>query len=330
MLTATTAASPIGDNLKTDEIMTTAIESSRHAVVPVDGLLLLNKPAGITSNRALQTVKRLLNAQKAGHTGSLDPAATGMLPLCFGEATKVCAYLLDADKTYRVTAKLGEATNTGDADGEMTETARVPELDRDAWEQILQQFLGETEQVPPMYSALKKDGKRLYELARKGQVVHREPRGIRIDEISLLEASASRLVCRVRCSKGTYIRTLVEDIAKAAGTVAHAARLHRESVGDFRAEDMLDLPGAEQIAAAGPDALRARLLPADLALKSWPQCELSADSADRFGGGQVVAAAAIGPEGLVRVYGPARRFIGVGCLSVDGQLAPRRIFRLAG
>jgi len=173
--------------------MSTAIESARRTAVPVDGLLLLDKPAGITSNRALQKVKRLLKAKKAGHTGSLDPAATGMLPLCFGEATKVCAYLLEADKTYRVTAKLGEATNTGDADGEVTSTATVPDLDRGAWEQILEQFLGETEQVPPMYSALKKDGKRLYELARKGQVVHRDPRRIRIDEISLLEVSASRL-----------------------------------------------------------------------------------------------------------------------------------------
>ena len=147
----------------------------------VDGLLLLNKPAGMTSNRALQQVKRLLNAKKAGHTGSLDPAATGMLPLCFGEATKVCAYLLDADKTYRVTARLGIATDTADGDGKEIASADVPELTAEQWSDLLQGFLGESEQIPPMYSALKKDGKRLYELARKGEIVERAPRAIRIE-----------------------------------------------------------------------------------------------------------------------------------------------------
>ena len=209
--------------------------------VAIDGLLLLNKPPGLTSNQALQRVKRLLNARKAGHTGSLDPAATGMLPLCFGEATKVCAFLLDADKTYRVSAKLGTATDTGDATGVETAEAAVPSLSTDDWAEILLQFRGESLQVPPMYSALKINGKRLYELARKGQVVEREARPIRIDEIDLLEIAGSRLVFRVRCSKGTYVRTLVEDIAAAAGTVAHTAQLHRETVGDFRADDMLDL-----------------------------------------------------------------------------------------
>jgi tRNA pseudouridine55 synthase len=304
--------------------------NDRPNAAPVDGLLLLNKPAGITSNQALQKVKRLLQAKKAGHTGSLDPAATGMLPLCFGEATKVCAYLLEADKTYRVTARLGEATNTGDRDGEISATAEVPDLERRAWEQILAQFCGEIEQVPPMFSALKKDGKRLYELARKGQVVEREARRIRIDEISLLEISGTRLVLRVKCSKGTYIRTLVEDIAKAAGTVAHTARLHRETVGDFQAEDMLDLPGAERVAEAGPDALRARLLPTDMALSSWPDYHIPEDAAERFCGGQAVAVASGGAEGLVRVYAGEERFLGVGQLGSDSLLAPRRIFRLAG
>ncbi len=308
----------------------TSNDSARPIAAPVDGLLLLNKPAGITSNQALQKVKRLLQAKKAGHTGSLDPAATGMLPLCFGEATKVCAYLLEADKTYRVTARLGEATNTGDRDGEISATAEVPDLDRAAWQQILAQFCGEIEQVPPMFSALKKDGKRLYELARKGQVVEREARRIRIDEISLLEISGTRLVLRVKCSKGTYIRTLVEDIAKAAGTVAHTARLHRETVGDFQAEDMLDLPGAERVAEAGPDALRARLLPTDLALSSWPDYHIPEDAAERFCAGQAVTVASGGAEGLVRVYAGEERLLGVGQLGSDSLLAPRRIFRLAG
>ena len=310
--------------------MSASNDSARQAAAPVNGLLLLNKPAGITSNQALQKVKRLLKAKKAGHTGSLDPAATGMLPLCFGEATKVCAYLLEADKSYRVAARLGEATNTGDADGEVTETAVVPDLDRRGWEKVLEQFVGETEQVPPMYSALKKDGKRLYELARKGEIVDRDARSIRIDDISLLEISGSRLVMRVHCSKGTYIRTLVEDIAKVAGTVAHTARLHRETVGDFQAEDMLDLPGAERVAEAGPEALRARLLPTDVALASWPDCHIPEDAAERFCGGQAVPHAGAGVEGLVRVYTDSKQFLGVGNLSAEGLLAPRRIFMLAG
>ncbi len=310
--------------------MSASNDSARQAAAPVNGLLLLNKPAGITSNQALQKVKRLLKAKKAGHTGSLDPAATGMLPLCFGEATKVCAYLLEADKSYRVTARLGEATNTGDADGEVNETAAVPDLDRRGWERVLEQFVGETEQVPPMYSALKKDGKRLYELARKGEIVDRDARSIRIDDISLLEISGSRLVMRVHCSKGTYIRTLVEDIAKVAGTVAHTARLHRETVGDFQAEDMLDLPGAERVAEAGPEALRARLLPTDVALASWPDCHIPENAAERFCGGQAVQHAGDGVEGLVRVYTDSKQFLGVGNLSAEGMLAPRRIFMLAG
>jgi tRNA pseudouridine55 synthase len=298
----------------------------RHKPAVVDGLLLLDKPAGMTSNQALQKVKRLLKAKKAGHTGSLDPAATGMLPLCFGEATKICAYLLEADKTYRVTARLGEATDTGDADGQVVETAPVPDLSREDWEKTISAFLGDTEQIPPMYSALKQNGRRLYELARKGEVVERKPRPIRIEEISLLEISGSRLVFRVHCSKGTYIRTLVEDIAKSVGTVAHTARLHRETVGSFRAEDMLDLPGAEKAAEEGPEDLRARLLPADAALTGWLECQLEAADAERFCGGQAVVSQAEG-EGLVKVYGADQCFLGIGELSGDGRVAPRRIFK---
>ena len=294
----------------------------------IDGLLLLNKPAGLTSNQALQRVKRLLNAKKAGHTGSLDPAATGMLPLCFGEATKVCAFLLNADKTYRVTARLGIATDTGDADGAEIATADVPELATDEWREVLESFLGESLQVPPMYSALKKDGKRLYTLARQGQTVEREPRPIRIDEISLLEMAGTRLVFWVHCSKGTYVRTLVEDIAKKVGTVAHTARLHRESVGDFRADDMLDLTGLEEVAASGAEGLKARLLPPDTALEGLAAVELDNDASDRFTVGQVNSLSAPATAGLVRVYGGANKFLGVGELSDDGQLAPKRVFRM--
>ena len=294
----------------------------------VDGLLLLNKPAGMTSNRALQTVRRLLNARKAGHTGSLDPSATGMLPLCFGEATKVSAFLLDADKTYRVTARLGTATSTGDADGgETIATAPVPELSFEEWDTILQGFRGASLQVPPMYSALKKDGKRLYELARKGETVEREPRSIRIDEIVLLEVAGTRLVFRVTCSKGTYVRVLVEDLAKAAGTVAHTARLHRESVGPFQAPEMVDLASVEALAAEDRVALRASLLPADKALQGLPAVEISDGASEKFIGGQPIAGASAEAAGLVRVYAAGRGFLGVGELSEDGQLAPRRVFK---
>ncbi len=295
----------------------------------VDGLLLLNKPAGMTSNRALQTVRRLLNAKKAGHTGSLDPSATGMLPLCFGEATKVCGYLLDADKTYRVTARLGTATSTGDADGgEVVATADVPALSRDEWNEILQGFLGDSMQVPPMYSALKKDGRRLYELARQGETVEREPRPVRIEAIDLLEAVGSRLVFRVTCSKGTYVRTLVEDIARRAGTVGHTVRLHRESVGHFSSRDMLDLATVEGIMAeANPEGLRAALLAPDTALTGLPAVEIDAAASEKFCGGQAVSATEGKDGDLVRVYGPGDRFLGVGERAEGGRLAPRRVFK---
>ena len=304
--------------------------SRRSRSEPVDGLLLLNKPAGVTSNQALQRVKRLLNARKAGHTGSLDPAATGMLPLCFGEATKVCAFHLDADKTYRVTAKLGTSTDTGDATGSVVDSAEVPQMTADEWNKVLQSFRGESLQVPPMYSALKKDGKRLYELARKGETVERAPRPIRIDAIDLLEAAGSRLVFRVRCSKGTYIRSLVEDIARAAGTVAHTARLHRETVADFRADEMVELSAVEETAAQGSLPLRERLMPADRALTGLPEVCLDGARAERFRGGQPVPADEPECKGLARVYGEEQDFLGVGELCGDGTVAPRRVFGRRG
>jgi tRNA pseudouridine55 synthase len=292
----------------------------------VDGLLLLNKPAGLSSNQALQRVKWLLNARKAGHTGSLDPAATGMLPLCFGEATKVCPFLLSADKTYRVTAKLGVATDTGDAEGTQTEQMDVPDLSADQWREILNGFMGESTQIPPMYSALKKDGKRLYELARKGVTVEREPRPLRIDKIELLEAAGTRLVFRVHCSKGTYIRVLVEDIAKVAGTVAHTSRLHREEVGDFRAADMLDLSALEAAAEAGTASIREHLMSPDVALAGYPAVTVSQADGQRFSGGMVVRGADESLQGLVRVYNDEAQFLGVGEASGDGSVAPKRVF----
>ena len=301
-------------------------DPGRRRTEPVDGLLLLNKPAGLSSNQALQRVKRLLNARKGGHTGSLDPAATGMLPLCFGEATKVCPYLLNADKTYRVTAKLGIATDTGDADGKEINSLDVPMKSSEEWAEVLHSFLGESEQVPPMYSALKKNGKRLYQLARQGVTVERDPRPIRIDEIELIEAAGMRLVFRVRCSKGTYIRVLVEDIARTVGTVAHTARLHREVVGEFEAKDMLDLSALEAEAAKGPSILQKRLMAPDIALAGFPAITVNADDGQRFSMGQALDGPEAAVSGLVRVYNDEPRFLGVGELLDDGTIAPRRVF----
>jgi tRNA pseudouridine55 synthase len=306
------------------------VRNATHRSESIDGILLLDKPAGMTSNQALQKVKRLLGAKKAGHTGSLDPGATGMLPLCFGEATKVCAYLLEADKTYRVTAKLGSATDTGDADGKVTDTAPVPELDRPQWQAVLDGFVGESMQVPPMYSALKRDGKRLYELARKGEHVEREPRPIRIDEIDLLEAAPNRLVFRVRCSKGTYVRSLVEDIARKAGTLAYTQRLHRESVSGFEEAPLENLASLEEKVAADRPAMIGTLLPADRALVHLPSVRVGHAEAERFRAGNAVEADTGGEatSGLARVYerGGDEEFLGVGEVLDTGQVTPRRVF----
>ena len=300
---------------------------SRSRSRAIDGVLVLNKPAGLTSNAALQRVKRALRAKKGGHTGSLDPAATGMLPLCFGEATKASAYLLDADKTYRVVARLGESTDTGDADGEVVDTADVPERSAADWQATLDGFLGESEQVPPMYSALKRDGKRLYELARAGETVERAPRKIVIAAIELLEAAGRRLVFRVTCSKGTYIRTLAEDIARSACTVAHTRRLHRESVAGFEGREMRTLGAVEALVASGrrPGDW---LLPPDAVLGHFDRARVSLADKERFRAGQAVPTGDAA-RGLVRVYGPDDEFLGIGEVGEPGSVAPKRVFLTA-
>src|SRR5690606_28398173 len=246
--------------------------SLRHAR-DVRGILLLDKPAGLTSNQALQRAKRLYRAAKAGHTGSLDPLATGMLPICFGSATKLAAYLLDAAKTYSVTARLGIATDTADADGRVIGGDEGVQPDEASVRRALESFVGEIEQIPPMYSALKRDGQRRYDLARRGIVVDREPRRARIHEIALDDYACRLLRFTVKCSKGTYVRTLVTDIAKALGTLAHVAALRRLAVEPFAGREMVTLERLEQLAADGPAALDALLLPAESALSGWPKVE---------------------------------------------------------
>lgn len=292
----------------------------------VNGILLLDKPAGMTSNQALQAVKRLLGAKKAGHTGSLDPAATGMLPLCFGEATKVSSYLLDADKRYRVVARLGESTDTGDAEGRVTDTADVPTLAAEDWSRVFARFTGPIEQVPPMYSALKHEGRRLYELARRGEVVERPARSVTISALELIEARGTRLAFRVACSKGTYVRTLVEDLARAAGTVAHTVSLRREAVAGFVGRPMVTLERLRsEASAAGGTALDSWLLPIDVALRHWPAVSLDGDGERAFCQGQPARAFVDAAAGtLTRVYRPDGAFLGIATSTGDGRVAPKR------
>lgn len=290
----------------------------------VDGILLLDKPEGITSNAALQRVRRAYRARKAGHTGSLDPLASGLLPVCLGQATKASALLLDADKTYDVTVALGERTATGDREGEVVERAGVPALDESAVRRVAARFVGRQQQVPPMYSALKHGGERLYRLARRGVEVERPPRQVTIHGLELLGIDGSRLRFQVRCSKGTYVRTLAEDIARALGTVGHVASLRRLALGPFEAPRLHGL--AEVEAAAGSrEALDALLLPPDAALVAMPAVHLGVAEQALVLQGQAVFAP--GPGGArVRMYGPGGRFLGVGRMTAEGRcLAPERI-----
>lgn len=293
---------------------------------PVDGVLLLDKPSGITSNRALQQVKRLYGAAKAGHTGSLDPLATGLLPICLGNATKFSAFLLDANKHYRVTARLGERTDTADAEGQVVETVAIPPLDAAQVNKVLEDFTGRIEQVPPMYSALKKDGKRLYEIAREGGEVEREARSIRIFSLTLEQLDETEFRLDVRCSKGAYIRTLVEDIAKALGTLAHVIDLRRLGVGPFEKRPMYTLEELEAIRdEGGHAALDERLLPVDSPVADWPLLRLDPDSAFYVSRGQAVLVPQAPTEGEVRLYAEEGGFLGIGEVADDGRIAPKRL-----
>jgi tRNA pseudouridine55 synthase len=293
----------------------------------VRGLLLLDKPGGVTSNGALQRVKHLFQAAKAGHTGSLDPLATGMLPICFGAATSVCAYLLDARKAYRVVAALGATTDTGDADGNVVATSDCAPPDRDTVAAALERFEGTIEQIPPMYSALKQDGVRLYELARRGLSVPRAARSVVIESLQLEHYRWPEVALTVRCSKGTYVRTLVQDVAAALGTLGYVRELRRLYVDPFAYEPMLDLATLEASAAEGGlAALDRRLLPLDRALPEWPAVPVSAASAECLAHGQGVAADPAWPVGRVRVYAPAGDLLALAEVSADRRLVPLRVF----
>ena len=301
----------------------------------VHGILLLAKPSGITSNDALQQVKRIYNAAKAGHTGALDPLATGMLPICLGEATKFSQFLLDADKRYQVTAKLGERTNTSDADGTVISTRPVRVSD-DQLQEALARFRGDSLQVPSMFSALKHQGKPLYEYAREGIEVEREARPITVYELNLLEFAGDKLVLDIHCSKGTYIRTIIDDLGELLGCGAHVTQLHRSQVARYPAERMLTLEQLQTIferckSEGRPprEELDPLLLSMDTAVDSLPEVNMSAIVASYVNQGQAVQVRNVPLDGFVRMtVGEAREFIGVGEIDDDGKVAPRRLVRI--
>ena len=291
----------------------------------VDGIILLDKPKGFSSNAALQKVRWLLNAEKAGHTGSLDPLATGVLPLCFGEATKFSQYLLDADKGYETLMQLGVTTTTADAEGEVLERRPVT-VGRTEIEALLPRFRGEISQIPPMYSALKRDGQPLYKLARAGEVVEREPRSVTIARLELLSCEAEQARLAVDCSKGTYIRTLVEDIGQLLGCGAHVAELRRTKAGPFDLSRTVTLEELERVhAEGGNEAVDQFLLPVDSGLQHWPLLQFSEHSSFYWLQGQPVRAPEAPKFGMVRVQDHNGRFIGIGEVSEDGRIAPRRL-----
>jgi tRNA pseudouridine55 synthase len=293
----------------------------------VNGILLLDKPIGITSNAALQQVKRLFDARKAGHTGNLDPMASGLLPLCLGEATKVSAFLLDADKRYRGTCKLGVRTRTGDADGEVLETRTVAAYTPDQIDVVLKRFMGEIEQIPPMHSAIKHQGQPLYKLAHQGLEVERQPRQVVIHELKLLRHEGDELEIEVYCSKGTYIRTLAEDIGEALGCGAHLSQLQRTQVGPFNASGMIELDQLRQVALeSGQEGLDALLLPIDAAMSDWPTVTLNANLAYYVRQGQAVQVSQAPTQGWLRLLGAQGEFIGVGQVLDDGRIGPKRLF----
>jgi tRNA pseudouridine55 synthase len=291
----------------------------------IHGVILLDKPAGYSSNQALQKVRWLFQARKAGHTGSLDPFATGMLPICLGEASKTAGFMLNASKSYLASAFLGKATTTGDIEGETRLEMEVPDLDKARINAVLSEFLGEIEQVPPMYSALKHQGQPLYKLARAGQEVARKARPVTIHSLELLNWAPPMLEFRLRCSKGTYVRTLAEDIAEKLGSCAHLQSLRRLDVEPFREKDMISLDRLESRAESGD--LDDCLLPVDAGLCAWPVVELDETSAQRFSHGNPVEAPA-GLSGSVRVYAADGKLLGLGETELGKGLKPRRIMHI--
>lgn len=295
----------------------------------IDGILVLDKPDGMTSNAALQAVKHLFYAQKAGHTGSLDPLATGVLPICFGQATRFSQFLLEADKAYEATIRLGVSTDSGDADGKVLETRQVPELDEAIWESALSKFRGTISQIPNMFSAIKVDGQPLYKLARQGIEVEREPREITVRSLILREHAGDEVRLGIRCSKGTYIRCLAQDLGDELGCGAHVTDLRRVSSGPFDIESAVSLDQITALAEAQDFAtLATYLLPVSTAVSDLPEVTLPHLSAHYLSQGQPVQVARAPTGGLVQLFSESKDepvFLGVGEIDDDGLVAPRRL-----
>lgn len=284
-------------------------------------MLLLDKPTGISSNSALQQARRLYQAEKAGHTGNLDPIATGMLPLCFGEATKFSQFLLDANKTYQAVVKLGQTTTTGDSEGEILSIQPV-NVSRSQVEKVLQNFVGTVSQVPPMYSALKHQGKALYTYARAGVEIERKPRDINIYQLNLDEFNGDELTITVSCSKGTYIRVLAEDIGKELGCGAYMSALRRTVIGPFGLNQSVTLSQLEELDLAGRDAL---LLPVDALIETMPVVVLDSESAHYIKQGQAIWCPKQTTGATLRLYDDQDHFLGIGEVMLDGKIAPKRL-----
>jgi tRNA pseudouridine55 synthase len=291
----------------------------------IHGVLLLDKPDGMTSNEALQKVKRLFRACKAGHTGSLDPIATGLLPLCFGEATKISQFMLDADKRYWTRIRLGVETATYDTEGEVVATRSV-EVSRRQLEKALEKFEGAIDQLPPMYSAVKQGGQALYKLARQGVEVEREPRRVTIHELKLLEFDGAAAEVEMACTKGTYVRTLAHDLGQVLGCGGHVEALRRLGVGVFDVADAVTLAALEAMSEMERDAL---LLPIDEALMDIPEVRLTALATPYLLQGQPVSARHGHSPGWVRLYDDGGRFLGMGEVLDDGRVAPKRLMLTA-
>lgn len=292
---------------------------------PIDGVLLLDKSVGVSSNHALQRVKHLYRAERAGHTGTLDPLASGLLPITLGEGTKYSGYLLDADKAYRAVLRLGQRTTTGDAEGEVVEERPVA-VTRAQLDATIARFTGAIGQVPPMYSALKRDGRPLYELARAGITVERAARPVTISRIEIVSFDLPAVAIDVDCSKGTYIRTLAEDIGEALGCGAHLTALRRTRTGAASIADSISLERLQQLAPADLDAI---LFPMDRFLAHFARIDLDAAQTGALMNGQPVRTNYRVAPGMVRVFAPEGRFLGLGELDAEGELQPRRLIRTA-
>lgn len=293
----------------------------------ITGIVIVDKPTGLSSNHVLQRVKRLFNANKAGHTGSLDPLATGVLPVCLGEATKLSTYLLDADKQYQVRCQLGVLTDSGDSDGAVIVKQNIPDYSVEQLQSILQDFVGEQQQIPPMFSALKHQGQPLYKLARQGIEIERKSRLITIYSIELLANDAESFTLQVACSKGTYIRTLVQDIAAALDSCGHVTMLRRTDAAGYDLTQALSLDALQELAEQqGFTGLDTQLLPAHDALPEWPEVRLDAEMSADMRFGRTVLTKTQGQSAKVRLFDYQDQFIGLGEIALDGTVSAKRLF----